>query len=352
MSVKYVTVQWTRPKIVYDVMLVVGVAIYIAAFQVFGAIVYRGPHAISGEVIAMRAWGSCAFLMLTAILCIGPLARLDRRFVPLLYNRRHFGVLMSVVAVMHARQVLGFYHAFSNIRPVVSLLTWDTAITPTSIPFQICGAIALVIVLVMAATSHDFWQRFLGAKVWKSLHMFVYLAYALIVVHVAYGALQYELHPVPTILFGLSVLVVASLHVIAAIHSTRVDRKTAAVVELDGKRWLDAGSPMDVPRDRAKPVCGPSGERIALVRKGDVLHAVHGVCAHQGGPLYEGKVIDGCLTCPWHGWTYKPEDGRSPPPFTELIPTYRLRLDRGRVLVDPEPLAPGTPTDPIAVDHE
>ena len=46
----------------------------------------------------MRAFGSCAFLMLTLILCIGPLARLDARFLPLLYNRRHFGVLTALDA--------------------------------------------------------------------------------------------------------------------------------------------------------------------------------------------------------------------------------------------------------------
>ncbi len=40
--------------------------------------------------------------MLTVILCIGPLARLDARFRPLLYNRRHFGVLTFVVATVHA----------------------------------------------------------------------------------------------------------------------------------------------------------------------------------------------------------------------------------------------------------
>ena len=51
--------------------------------------------------IGIRAFGTCAFVMLTAILWIGPLARLDRRFLPLLYNRRHFGVLTFLVALVH-----------------------------------------------------------------------------------------------------------------------------------------------------------------------------------------------------------------------------------------------------------
>jgi nitrite reductase/ring-hydroxylating ferredoxin subunit len=76
------------------------------------------------------------------------------------------------------------------------------------------------------------------------------------------------------------------------------------------------------------------------------------VCAHQGGPLYEGKVIDGCLTCPWHGWQYRPGDGCSPPPFQERLITYRIRLKNGRVLVDPRPLPAGTAVPPIVLEGE
>src|SRR2546428_6173232 len=41
----------------------------------------------------IRAAGSAAFLLLHVVLCIGPLCRLDSRFLPLLYNRRHLGVV-------------------------------------------------------------------------------------------------------------------------------------------------------------------------------------------------------------------------------------------------------------------
>ena len=44
----------------------------------------------------IRAFGTCAFFMLTVILSIGPLARLDPWFRKLLFNRRHFGVLTFV----------------------------------------------------------------------------------------------------------------------------------------------------------------------------------------------------------------------------------------------------------------
>ncbi len=56
----------------------------------------------------------------------------------------------------------------------------------------------------------------------------------------------------------------------------------------------------------------------------------------------EGRLIDGCVTCPWHGFQYRIEDGCSPPPFSEKIATHRVRLRRGVVEVEARPLPPGT----------
>lgn len=43
---------------------------------------------------------------------------------------------------------------------------------------------------------------------------------------------------------------------------------------------------------------------IAVFRHAGAWYAVDGMCAHQGGPLADGVVRDGCVTCPWHGWQY------------------------------------------------
>jgi len=63
----------------------------------------------------------------------------------------------------------------------------------------------------------------------------------------------------------------------------------------------------------------------------------------------EGRIVDGCVTCPWHGWQYRPEDGRSPAPFDEKIATYRVQVDGGIVYVHPDALPPGTPTPPALI---
>ncbi|HKP63798.1 MAG TPA: Rieske 2Fe-2S domain-containing protein [Polyangiales bacterium] len=352
MSVRYVGVQWNRFKLVYDALILLSIGGFIWLFEHAVRAQLAGNDQISEPVRNMRAFGSAAFLLLSAILCIGPLARLNKRFVPLLYNRRHLGVMMCGIAIVHAQHVLGHYHAYSNVPKLVSLFSFDAAITRASIPFQIAGALALGILMLMAATSHDFWQRFLGAKLWKSLHMSVYLAYALVVIHVGFGALQIETHPLFSGLIIGSVALVCGLHLAAARVSSAPDRKTPVWVEIAGTRYLDAGAALELPRDRATPLCVPGAERIAVIRHNDQFSAIHGVCAHQGGPLYEGKVIDGCLTCPWHGWQYRPEDGCAPAPFTERVITYQIRLKGGRVLVDPRPLPPGTQVTPARLEQE
>ncbi|MEZ5416702.1 MAG: Rieske 2Fe-2S domain-containing protein [Vicinamibacterales bacterium] len=344
MSQTFVTVQWNRRKYVYDAILLAAIGLYVTLFEAVARTVLPGQQAISGETLAMRAWGSCAFLMLTAILCLGPLARLDRRVLPLVYNRRHFGVIFFFVAVNHARQVLDFYHAYGGISKIESLLTYDAAFTGASLPFQLFGAAALAIFCVMAATSHDFWQKVLGAGAWKALHMAVYAGYALVVAHVAFGALQFETAPGLIAVVAVSVALVGTLHVVASLESTRADRAAdGSIVDLEGSRWLVAGPAAALASGRARRLRLPGGENLALVRNGDEISALHGVCAHQGGPLAEGRVRNGCLTCPWHGWEYRPADGQSPPPFTETLPTHRVRTDaQGRLLVEIAAQPPGT----------
>jgi len=49
-------------------------------------------------------------------------------------------------------------------------------------------------------------------------------------------------------------------------------------------------------------------------------------------------VLTGCIvTCPWHGYQFRPEDGASPPPFMERVATYEVRIEGDRVFVNPTP---------------
>jgi nitrite reductase/ring-hydroxylating ferredoxin subunit len=190
----------------------------------------------------------------------------------------------------------------------------------------------------MAATSHDFWLRTLTAPIWKTLHMLVYLAYALVVAHVSLGALQAERSAVlPTVLLA-GVAVVAGLHLRAAALERRGDREQGATASAG---FVDVCAVSEIPDRRAKTVC-LAGERVAVFKYDGRVSAVSNVCRHQNGPLGEGRIVDGCIVCPWHGYEYAPADGCAPAPFTEKLPTFAVKVVDGRVLVDPTPNPAGT----------
>ena len=128
-------------------------------------------------------------------------------------------------------------------------------------------------------------------------------------------------------------------HLIAGWRERAGDK--GAALNVDG--WIAVGPPHAIPDKCARVVAAPGGERIAVFRDGTQIGALTNLCAHQNGPIGEGRIIDGCVTCPWHGYQYRLQDGCAPPPFTEKLATYRVRINRGTVEVDPRPLPPGTP---------
>ena len=344
MGVNYSAVLWNRQKKIYDRVILIGVLSYLLLFA--GVTIVTHPNT-SLETLIIRDFGTLAILMLHIILCIGPLARLDRRFLPLLYNRRHLGVSMFLVAAVHGIFSIVQFHTLGNVNPIVSIFTSNMDYNSlTNFPFQVLGFFALLILFFMAATSHDFWLHNLSPRIWKVLHMGVYKAYALVILHVFLGAFQQETSPLILGTTGLGVILVVGLHIMAGLKQNRLDKN------LEKSEWVEVANLNDIPEDRAAMIlCGK--ENIAVFKYDGKLSAVHNACKHQNGPLGEGKIIDGCITCPWHGYQYLPHNGQSPPPFTEKVSTYNLKLEGGVVYVDPNPLAEGTEIEPLRIsDYE
>jgi nitrite reductase/ring-hydroxylating ferredoxin subunit/DMSO/TMAO reductase YedYZ heme-binding membrane subunit len=348
MSVKHVPVSWTHAKRVYDAVLLLAVGSYILVYLRVTPMFHAGDQPPDGQSLAIKAWGSCAFLLLTLALAIGPAARLDRRFLPLLYNRRHLGVVTVLVALSHALEVLGWHFAFSPTPALVALLTTEPGVTQVpGLPFIPLGIAALLILFLLAATSHDFWLGFLTPPVWKAMHMAIYAAYALVVGHVALGYLQAATNPVFTIVVALSAAMLVALHIAAGLRARATDAQT--LMAATEAPWLVATTADAVPEGGAVVVHPPAGEPVAIFRHERRLSAVTNLCAHQNGPLGEGRVVDGCITCPWHGFQYRLADGCAPAPFTEKLATYRLRLEGTQVLLDPHPNPPGTFVEPLVL---
>jgi sulfoxide reductase heme-binding subunit YedZ len=237
LSVKYVAVKWTRDRFIYDAVLTAGIVLYLAGFVLIGKGGWTGNAAIGSQVLLLRAFGTCAFILLHVVLCIGPLARFDRRFLLLLSNRRHLGVATFLVGCTHAVLAVSYYRGFSRLNRLVALFTGDTKFGLTPFPFETFGLAALVILFLMAATSHDFWLKNLSPGVWKGLHMLVYPAYGLLVMHVGLGALQADTSLLTPSLLGVGVTTVTSLHLTAGLRERwREMRGLAKGQSLEGER--------------------------------------------------------------------------------------------------------------------
>lgn len=75
----------------------------------------------------------------------------------------------------------------------------------------------------------------------------------------------------------------------------------------DGWRWLGRTEEFPV----GEPVLRELGEvPLVVVREAEgAVRVLAGRCGHLSGPLAEGDVHDGCVTCPWHGSTFRLSDG-------------------------------------------
>jgi len=336
MGASYTAVGWNRQKKKYDWFIFGFCVLYLSLFVGVTAII--NPD-YTFETALIRSTSTLALLLLHVILSIGPLCRLNNKFLPLLYNRRHLGVTMFTVALVHGSFSIFQFHALGNTNPFISLFTSNTQFGSLSqFPFQALGFFALIIFFLMAITSHDFWLHNLSPKTWKTLHMLVYAAYLLIILHVVLGALQYETNPVFVIILSVGSATLVLLHLLAGGKEVQKDN-TRYDVEKEGFIYVCGVD--EIATDRAKIFCIDK-ERIAVYKWENRLYAIHNVCKHQGGPLGEGKIIDGCITCPWHGYQYLPHNGQSPPPFKEKVATYDLRVEGSKVWLNPSAFPEGT----------
>jgi nitrite reductase/ring-hydroxylating ferredoxin subunit len=98
-----------------------------------------------------------------------------------------------------------------------------------------------------------------------------------------------------------------------------------------GTKWtpLDLGGATEIPEASLyKAKAGPNA--LVLVREGSTIRALHEQCAHAGGPLSEGRLVDGCVECPWHASRFRLADGAAVAgPTLYDQPAYEVRPVEG-----------------------
>jgi len=115
------------------------------------------------------------------------------------------------------------------------------------------------------------------------------------------------------------------------------------------EEWTDVAAEADLME--GQPVRVEVGDMpVMLVRGGGGITAIGATCSHMGGPLDEGEIAEGCVTCPWHGSVFRLEDGGVVHgPATSPQPRFEVRTLGGRVSVKPYHPEPLSLPDPAAV---
>lgn len=76
------------------------------------------------------------------------------------------------------------------------------------------------------------------------------------------------------------------------------------------------------------------GERlVALFLHEGEYRAIDDLCPHQGASLGAGCVVEGAVSCPWHGWRFRLDDGKWADNPRLGVDTYETRVDGSDVQV-------------------
>jgi nitrite reductase/ring-hydroxylating ferredoxin subunit len=76
-----------------------------------------------------------------------------------------------------------------------------------------------------------------------------------------------------------------------------------------------------------------AGKQYAICNAGGELHALDGVCPHQGGPLGQGALHKGILVCPWHAWEYDCRSGENTWDPETRLEKFPVRVEGDDILI-------------------
>ncbi len=82
------------------------------------------------------------------------------------------------------------------------------------------------------------------------------------------------------------------------------------------------------------------GKTIAIFHSGGSYFAIDDTCPHMGASLSSGCVEDGIVTCPWHYWRFRLNDGAWADNPRVKIGCYPVKINDGLIQVeipDPQP---------------
>jgi len=100
------------------------------------------------------------------------------------------------------------------------------------------------------------------------------------------------------------------------------------------EEWTDVALREDLEVDEPIAVSADDVSILLVARSGTEVSALENRCTHRGAPLHEGRVVDGCIICPWHESEFDLDSGEvAKGPASMPQPVLDTRLIDGRIEV-------------------
>ncbi len=99
--------------------------------------------------------------------------------------------------------------------------------------------------------------------------------------------------------------------------------------------WIEIGTLDDIPKLGARVVKTSNGDIAVFRTADDNVFALDDRCPHKGGPLSQGIVHGGRVTCPLHNWQIELNSGGAVAPDIGATGCYAVQVDKGVILLNP-----------------
>ncbi len=342
--------------------------------------------------LVVRTASLLAFFLLNLVLLIGPWSRFSERIRRLYFYRRHLGVTVFLLGSLHAAIIFSSYFSFS-LRDTFSspftfygftawfIFLWLAASSwdflQKAVPswgwkslhaalFLLymgagyyfytlqqadpavnthLGIILLFAGLWIVVAPYSLIRKIMQTYVfgWKQLHVLIYIAYLSILLHAWLGVISLQNVWLKG-LFWLSPIIVFGSHLAGWIKRGQEDRTINQSIQATnqefhdgGKRFIALALVKDFQEGKGKKFY-VGKQPIAIFKQGNSFFAISNLCAHQKGPLYQGRFSEGVVECPWHYWTYNLKDGSFLGKEKFCLPVYETRVRDGILFVSEEPV--------------
>ena len=101
--------------------------------------------------------------------------------------------------------------------------------------------------------------------------------------------------------------------------------------------WITVGRLAEIPRRGARVVETDEGPVAIFRTSDDRLFALQDRCPHAGGPLSQGIVHDGRVTCPLHNWQIDLATGEAIAPDEGCTGRYGVKVEGERISIRRHP---------------